>query len=257
VAGLGALALSVSCGSERSPFRPLGGSAGAVAGTAGSGAANAGMAGRGGSLAGGGQGNQGGSSGANAGSSGSGGSKGGKGGNGGASGGTGGKGDPMGGVGGDGGEAAGTAGGSGSDAGRAGRGGSDGGSGGTASTGTEFRACLADGGITRLTIQRVDEAAMTCVVMGLEQGVGGGCPLGLTSDGWCFARAQAFDTAACSGNGTIASAASGTFSVSIVTLTVALDVTLEFSNGSPVGEELTVELENCLADCSGEDCRSP
>jgi hypothetical protein len=267
VAGLGALALSVSCGSERSPFRPLGGSAGADGGKAGSGAANAGGAGRGGGSATGGQVNTGGSSGASAataGSSGGGGKAGnggGKGGSGGANAGTGGKGNPMGGVAGDGGEGAGTAGGGAGDAGGSGLGGSDGGSGNGGSGGAgpiEFHACITDSALTRLTIQRIDASAMTCVVITLEQDVGG-CQLGLTSDSWCFARAHAFDTTACSGNASIATAASGTFSVSGPgpTSIVELDVMLDFPNASPVGEQLTVELENCVADCSGEECRSP
>jgi hypothetical protein len=253
VAGLGALALSVSCGSERSPFRPLGGSAGADGGKAGSGAANAGGAGRGGGSATGGQVNTGGSSGASAATAGSSG--------GGGKAGTGGKGNPMGGVAGDGGEGAGTAGGGAGDAGGSGLGGSDGGSGNGGSGGAgpiEFHACITDSALTRLTIQRIDASAMTCVVITLEQDVGG-CQLGLTSDSWCFARAHAFDTTACSGNASIATAASGTFSVSGPgpTSIVELDVMLDFPNASPVGEQLTVELENCVADCSGEECRSP
>lgn len=254
----GVLVLSISCGKSddddsngTAGTSARGGSAGANGGKGGGSGAAFGGAGQAGSVGG----RTGGASGASAGgtggssgaSAGTAGSDAGRGGSAGSNAGSGGTSNPQGGSAGDGGSSAGAPGGS--------SGAASGGEGG-ARTGVEFNACTSDGAITRIDVQRIDWDASTCTIVTVQQGTGACQPLNLVSNGWCINVARATGTTSCAGDATTATAATGTFTVTVGDpLVVDLDITLEFPDSAPVPESLDIELSSCSADCSGSECR--
>jgi hypothetical protein len=141
------------------------------------------------------------------------------------------------------------------------------GSGGIAGAGgadatVEYRACVVIGGVTRLTVYRLDRAATTCVELTFSEETGV-CPLGLANDGWCLRGASVNnDVAACEARqvlegSTRATSATGTFNVlaADVTPRLNLDVTLHFEDVPGPPQSIHADVDGCSAACTPTDCR--
>ena len=144
-----------------------------------------------------------------------------------------------------------------------GAGGSDGsaaGSGGGAEVPVEYRSCDTGAPVTRLELYRIDRAQQTCTMVVIQQGQID-CLEGLTSGGWCVIRAAlASDIEACErleapSDQVQASASVGTFTISTQPPVINIDVDFEFPANSGLPESVSVEANDCLADCVLNDCR--
>lgn len=139
-------------------------------------------------------------------------------------------------------------------------GGSDAGSGGGAEVSVEYRSCEKGAAVTRVELYRIDRAQQTCTLVVVQQAEIN-CLEGLKSAGWCVIGAViSDDVEACEAferpsNPVEARAGDGTFTVSIQPLAIDMDVTFEFPASSGLPESVSVEADNCLADCVMNDCR--
>lgn len=136
----------------------------------------------------------------------------------------------------------------------------DGGAGGGAEVSVEYRSCERGAAVTRLEIYRIDRSQGTCTYVVVQQGQIN-CLEGLKSGGWCvIGAAISDDVEACEAvempsNALEATAGEGTFTISTQPLAISIDVRFDFpaSNGLP--ESVSVEADDCVADCATSDCR--
>jgi hypothetical protein len=141
-----------------------------------------------------------------------------------------------------------------------GSGGGAAGSGGGAEVSVEYRSCEKGAAVTRVELYRIDRAQQTCALVVVQQGQVN-CLEGLKSGGWCvISAAIGSDVEACEAfeppNAPVqATAGEGTFTISTQPLAIDMDVTFEFPPSSGLPESVSVEADNCLADCVMNDCR--
>jgi len=150
--------------------------------------------------------------------------------------------------------------GGGSSGGTGGGGAGDAGSGGGADVPVEYRSCERGAAVTRVELYRIDRESGTCTLIVVQQGQIN-CLEGLKSGGWCvISAALSEDIEACEAfqapsNPIQATGGTGTFTVSTQPLAIDIDVEFDFAASGDLPQTVSVEADNCLADCVANDCR--
>jgi len=140
-------------------------------------------------------------------------------------------------------------------------GGSDGGSGGAGpSVPVEYRSCESGAAVTRVELFRIDRENQNCTLIVVQQGQIN-CLDDLKSGGWCVIRAAVSDDVeACEAfqvpsNPVEAAEGEGTFTIATQPLAIDIDAVFEFPASGSLPQSVSVEADNCLADCVANDCR--